>query len=116
MANAVDRVVANPTFFGNVVSMKDDDFSGDLFLWKVDDDFRDWVYDSPASRIAQQVLDSTRVRHFYDQLFVKPPGCHVPTPWHHDVTFWPVDIECRSCARSGSPSIPSIATAVASNS
>jgi ectoine hydroxylase-related dioxygenase (phytanoyl-CoA dioxygenase family) len=35
------------------------------------------------------------VRHFYDQLFVKPPGCHVPTPWHHDVTFWPVDVASR---------------------
>ena len=22
---------------------------------------------------------------------MKPPGCHVPTPWHHDVTFWPIE-------------------------
>jgi ectoine hydroxylase-related dioxygenase (phytanoyl-CoA dioxygenase family) len=95
MAGAVDRVVASPTFFGNVVSMKDDAFSGDLFLWMTDDDFRDWVYASPAARIASQVLRSNCVRHFYDQLFVKPPGCHVPTPWHHDVTFWPVDVESR---------------------
>ena len=96
MAAAVDRVVASPTFFGNVVSMKDDDFTGDLFLWKSDDDFRDWVYESPAAHVARQVLRSRTVRHFYDQLFVKPPGCHVPTPWHHDVTFWPVDVECRA--------------------
>ena len=95
MAGAVDRAVANPTLMGNVVSMKDADFSGDLFLWKVDDDFRDFVYDSPASRIAQQILGSRVVRHFYDQLFVKPAGCHVPTPWHHDVTFWPVTFESR---------------------
>ena len=95
MACAVDRVVESPTLFGNVVSMEDAGFAGDLFVWKVDDDFRDWVYDSPASLIAQQVLRSKRVRHFYDQLFVKPAGCHVPTPWHHDVTFWPVDVETR---------------------
>ncbi len=95
MATAVDRVVASPTFFGNVVSMKDQGFSGDLFLWKLDNDFRDWVYDSPAARVAQQLLRSPSVRHFYDQLFVKPAGCHVPTPWHHDVTFWPVDVESR---------------------
>ncbi len=95
MAKAVDRVVASPTFMGNVVSMKDRGFSGDLFLWKTDDDFRDWVYDSPAAHVAQQVLRSSSVRHFYDQLFVKPAGCHVPTPWHHDVTFWPVDVASR---------------------
>ena len=95
MAKAVDRVVASPTLFGNVVSAQDQKFSGDLFLWKVDDDFRDWVYDSPAAKVAQQVLRSDSVRQFYDQLFVKPAGCHVPTPWHHDVTFWPVDVESR---------------------
>jgi ectoine hydroxylase-related dioxygenase (phytanoyl-CoA dioxygenase family) len=96
MGAAVDRVVADPGMFGNVVSMQDEGFSGDLFVWKVDDDFRDWVYESPAALIAQQVLRSPRIRHFYDQLFVKPAGCHVPTPWHHDITFWPVDIEARS--------------------
>ena len=92
MAAAIDRAVASPTLLGNVVSMKDEGFSGDLFLWKFDDDFRDFVFESPAAWIASQVLGSRVVRHFYDQLFVKPAGCHVPTPWHHDITFWPVDL------------------------
>lgn len=30
-----------------------------------------------------------------DQLFIKPAGCHVATPWHQDITFWPVDVESR---------------------
>lgn len=90
MSDAVDRIVEHPTFYGKQVSMDGADFSGDLFVWKQDDDFRDFVYDSPAARIANMVLRSTRVCFFYDQLFVKPPGCHVATPWHHDVTFWPV--------------------------
>jgi hypothetical protein len=93
MADAVDRVVASPSFFGKIVSMEDQGFSGDAFVWKLDDDFRDWIYESPAALIARQVLGCERVRQFYDQLFVKPAGCHVPTPWHHDVTFWPVDVE-----------------------
>ena len=96
MAAAVDRFIENPSLMGGVVSMPDQDFSGDLFLWKLDDEFRDFVYHSPASRIAQQVLGSDVVRHFYDQLFAKPAGCQVPTPWHHDVTFWPVDLESRN--------------------
>ena len=32
--------------------MKDQGFSGDLFLWKLNDEFRDWVYESPAARVA----------------------------------------------------------------
>ncbi|MDJ0788285.1 MAG: phytanoyl-CoA dioxygenase family protein [Myxococcota bacterium] len=95
MAAAIDRNVEHPSLLGGAVSMRDANFSGDLFVWKLDDDFRDFVYESPAARIAQQLLGSRVVRHFYDQLFVKPPGCHVPTPWHHDITFWPVDPSCR---------------------
>ncbi len=93
MATAVDRTVANPTDYGRQVSISQEGFSGDLFLWKLLDDFRDFVYASPAAQLAQQVLRSKRVNFFYDQLFVKPPGCHVPTPWHHDVTFWPIEGE-----------------------
>ncbi len=93
MARAVDAVVARPTPYGDQVSLKDRGFSGDLFLWKTDDEFRDYVYDSPAAQIASQVLRSKRVNFFYDQLFVKPPGCHVATPWHQDLPFWPIEGE-----------------------
>jgi ectoine hydroxylase-related dioxygenase (phytanoyl-CoA dioxygenase family) len=96
MACAVDRIHSEPTPMGRAVSDPEQGFTNDLFVWKSDDDFRDWVYHSPAAHVAQQVLRAQRVRHFYDQLFVKPPGCHVPTPWHHDVTFWPVDVESRN--------------------
>ncbi len=84
MARAVDRIVANPTYYGGQVSIDGKRFSGDLFVWKLDDDFSDFVYESPGAQIANMVLRSTRVNFFYDQLFVKPPGCHVPTPWHHE--------------------------------
>lgn len=90
MAEAIDAVVASPTDYGNEVSNHDEGFSGDLFLWKTHDTFRDFVFDSPAALLAQQILGQDRICFFYDQLFVKPPGCHVATPWHQDVTFWPV--------------------------
>ena len=80
MARAVDVAVANPSPYGSQVSLKDRGFSGDLFLWKSNDEFRDFVYGSPAARVAAQVLRSKRVNFFYDQLFVKPTGCHVATP------------------------------------
>ncbi|QMW24196.1 phytanoyl-CoA dioxygenase family protein [Sandaracinobacteroides saxicola] len=30
------------------------------------------------------------VRLFYDQMIVKEAGTPSPTPWHHDLPFWPV--------------------------
>jgi ectoine hydroxylase-related dioxygenase (phytanoyl-CoA dioxygenase family) len=62
----------------------------DKFMWKLDDDFRDVAFKSPCAAIAQQLLGAREVHFFYDQLFVKEPGTEVPTPWHQDMTFWPV--------------------------
>jgi hypothetical protein len=77
MATAIDDVTANPTSYGDMVSKCDDGFSGDVFLWLTEDDFRDFVFDSPASLIAQQILGQERINFFYDQLFVKQPGCYI---------------------------------------
>lgn len=93
MARAVDAAVASPSEFGGEVSAPDAGFTNDIFLWKTRDEFRDFLYESPAAHIAQQVLGDEEVRFFYDQLFVKPAGCHVATPWHQDITFWPVEGE-----------------------
>ncbi|WP_114946848.1 phytanoyl-CoA dioxygenase family protein [Microvirga calopogonii] len=65
-------------------------FLGDSFLWKTFDECRDFAYGSPAAHIAQQLLGSQRINLLFDQLFVKPAGCAVATPWHHDHTFWPL--------------------------
>ncbi len=55
-----------------------------------------WEPFTNLSPLLARSTGSNVVRHFYDQLFVKPAGCHVPTPWHHDITFWPVDIASRN--------------------
>ncbi|MFP8877358.1 MAG: phytanoyl-CoA dioxygenase family protein [Myxococcota bacterium] len=93
MAAAVDHAIEHPTPLGDQVSLPEVGFRNDLFVWKTEDAFRDFVYLSPAAHIAQQLLDTREIRFFYDQLFVKPAGCHVATPWHQDVTFWPVEGE-----------------------
>jgi ectoine hydroxylase-related dioxygenase (phytanoyl-CoA dioxygenase family) len=54
-------------------------------------DFRAFVFESPAALLVNQLLKSNAVRLFYDQLFVQEPGSPVPTPWHHDITFWPIE-------------------------
>ena len=93
MAAAVDRATAQPTSFGAVQNQPDKGFANDLFMWRTDDDFRDFVFESPTAAYAQQILGTGTVRFFYDQMFVKQIGSHVATPWHQDLTFWPVSGE-----------------------
>ena len=67
-----------------------DGFHGDIFVWKLNDAFRDLALFSSLPRLANQILRSERVNFFYEQFFVKRAGCAVETPWHQDIPFWPV--------------------------
>lgn len=69
----------------------DDGFSGDVFVWKLHDSFRDLALFSSLPTLAQQVLGTETVNFFYEQFFVKRAGSPVNTPWHQDIPFWPVD-------------------------
>ncbi|HEX5615119.1 MAG TPA: phytanoyl-CoA dioxygenase family protein [Acidimicrobiia bacterium] len=90
VARAIERDIAAPTDVALMLSLPDQGYINDVFVWLGDDDLRAFVLESPAAVLAHQALGSSGVTFFYDQVFVKEPGTDVPTPWHHDLTFWPV--------------------------
>ena len=65
-------------------------FFGDLELFERLPKFRRFALESPAARIAGEVMGATRVNFFYDQLLVKEPGTAERTPWHQDQPYWAV--------------------------
>lgn len=87
----VDEALDNASLMGKFMSRKTQGYSMDAFLWKRVDVLRDLIYYSPISHWAQQLMGSNEVRFFYDQMFVKEPGSEAPTPWHQDLTFWPIE-------------------------
>lgn len=60
------------------------------FVWAWNDDFRDWVLNSPCAEIAARIMGVDEVRFFYDQVFVKEPNTAERTDWHQDLPFWPM--------------------------
>ena len=90
MAKAVDDIIAAPGKIGQQLSKQDSGFTHDLYMYTTNTDFRAFVFESPAALLVNQLLKAQIVRFFYDQLFVKEPGSPIPTPWHHDLTFWPI--------------------------
>jgi ectoine hydroxylase-related dioxygenase (phytanoyl-CoA dioxygenase family) len=93
-AEAIARNLEDPTLIGQVISLPDQGFLNDIFVWLHDEGVRRFVLESPVANIAAQALAGLGARtttFFYDQTFVKEPGTQVPTPWHHDLTFWPVE-------------------------
>lgn len=75
---------------GRFMSRKTRGYQMDTFLWKHVDEIRDAVYYGPFVHWARQLMGAQEVRFFYDQMFVKEPGTDAPTPWHQDLSFWPI--------------------------
>ena len=90
IADGMERIKASPGVIADILSMPEKGFTGDLFMWRKHKAFADLLFESPLARLAQQAMNSRVVKHWYDQLFLKAPGADVPTPWHHDLTFWPI--------------------------
>ncbi len=92
MRTAIDRILAapGPASIEYTPEGKPGRYYGDFFLWRRDPDFRAFMADSPMPEIAAQVMNSTKLNFFYDQLLVKEPGTEEPTPWHQDLSYWPL--------------------------
>ncbi|MDT0532829.1 phytanoyl-CoA dioxygenase family protein [Micromonospora sp. DSM 115977] len=91
IAEGVEYLLANPTVLAQATALLGGGgFAGDAFMWKTHDGFRDFMFFSPAARIAQQLFGSTAITAFYDQIFAKPAGSGAPTPFHEDVSSWPI--------------------------
>lgn len=65
-------------------------FFHDTFVWRRNETCRDFVFNSPAAQVASQLMRASKINIFFDQWLIKEPGTTTKTPWHHDVTYWPV--------------------------
>ncbi len=86
----IEQARTNTSLVGRFMSRKVEGYQMDIFLWKRIDALRDLIYYGPFARWAQQLMRSSEVRFFYDQMFIKEPGTDAPTPWHQDLSFWPI--------------------------
>jgi ectoine hydroxylase-related dioxygenase (phytanoyl-CoA dioxygenase family) len=90
MRRAVDRVMQQPSPYSRQRGDRDGRFHNDFFMWTRDDDFRAFAMDSRAPDVARALMRSRQVSLFFDHLLVKQPRASEPTPWHHDLPYWPV--------------------------
>jgi ectoine hydroxylase-related dioxygenase (phytanoyl-CoA dioxygenase family) len=65
-------------------------YLGDFFVWMRHAAFREFALASALPLLAQQLLRSSRITFFYDQLLVKEPQTAEQTPWHQDLPYWPL--------------------------
>ena len=66
-------------------------FFGAYCNWHRIQEFRAFVYDSPAAALAAQLMSSEKVIFYHEHLLIKEPGTQKETPWHHDQPYYPID-------------------------
>ena len=63
-------------------------FFQDYCNWDRIEEYRRFVFESPAGAIAASLMRSAHARFFHEHVLVKEPGTTVETPWHHDQPYY----------------------------
>ena len=66
-------------------------FFGDYCNWNRIEEYRRFLFESPAAEIAADLMRSETARIFHEHVLVKEPGTDKITPWHHDQPYYCVD-------------------------
>ena len=91
----IEANMADPSEFGaeNLKKGESGRFFDDYCNWNRIPEFKDVVYNSPAAKVAADLMQSKSVQMFHDHVLVKEPGTSKPTPWHQDSPYYFVDGE-----------------------
>lgn len=54
-------------------------------------EFRKFIFESSLAEAAGRVMESSEIRFFFDEFFVKQPNSDEKTIWHTDRMGWPVE-------------------------
>jgi len=66
-------------------------FFEDYCNWERIEEFKDFLFNSPAAEIVAQSTGSTIIQIFHEHIFKKDPGTDKETPWHQDLPYYCVD-------------------------
>jgi hypothetical protein len=66
-------------------------YETDFWVWQQNDAMRELIFDSPAARIAGEVMGVTSVMLVTDNWLVREAGALNRAPWHHDGPYFDLD-------------------------
>ena len=93
LSKGFKKVLNNPSSHGreNVSKQHGGRFFEDYCNWQRIDEFKDFIFNSPAAEIVAQSTQSNKIQVFHEHIFLKEPGTKKETPWHQDLPYYCVD-------------------------
>ena len=87
-----EKVLNNPSKHGREnVNDNTGRFFEDYCNWERIEEFKDFIFNSPAAEIVAQSTQSSKIQVFHEHIFLKEPGTKKETPWHQDLPYYCVD-------------------------
>lgn len=95
LQQAVEQALSQPSALERSYKPQDGSapFFQDYCNWQRFSTLYDFVFHSPAAKVAAQLMKSQTVRFFHDHILVKHPGTSLITPWHQDQPYYCVQGE-----------------------
>ncbi len=93
MEQGIERNMAAPSALAIVASRPEDPgyFIEDFCNWQRIEEYKRFVFVSPAAQTAGALMRSRHVRLYHDHLLVKEPKTVAKTPWHQDQPYYNID-------------------------
>ncbi len=92
LQKGIEQNIAEPGPFVRDYDREDDGrFFTDYCNWDRIDEYREFLFESPAADIAGQLMRSDKVRLFHEHVLIKETNTEIPTPWHHDQPYYCVN-------------------------
>ena len=63
----------------------------DTLAWREIEEYKKFIFNSPAAKICSQLMNSKTVNFFFDAVFVRSAGTKFETPWHQDEPYWSIE-------------------------
>ena len=93
LEQGITRNMAEPSPLAIVASRPEDPgyFIEDFCNWQRIEEYKRFIFESPAAEIAGQLMGANETRLYHDHLLVKEPKTTAKTPWHQDQPYYNID-------------------------
>ena len=93
LAQGFESNLASPGPYATSYTPEDNPggYLDDLMNWNRIPEYRTFVFESPAARIAGELTRSRHCRIFLENMLIKLPGTREASPWHQDQPYYCVE-------------------------
>jgi len=93
LKKGIDKDIKNPSprFKSHTKKNGIPAYLEDYWTWDLVPEFKDFVFNSPYSKIASELMSAKKINLVMDNWFLREGGSKSSTPFHHDVSYFDMD-------------------------